>query len=172
MSTRHSASRPLYAHPSARDHAYAEQNLERLQGAVEAERRTYILEHLGKGRLSSQDASFSTSPSSATLFTDPFGSPSSLVAPVSMAEFFRTEHSPIRTRSASLPPVSTPLMKKLSTGLLQTFKKGSPTPSRRGSNADIYSADAELASVNASRTFRAGSTFRLDRASRLDLRVH
>ena len=118
-------------------------------GGVDAEeetRRDYILAHVGKGRIASQDAVFSTASKSGPQFIDPFSStPATLAtAAVSMTDFFRSDDS-FRQRSHSLPVDNVPsaMKKKFSTsGLFQTFKKGVTPPNmlRRGSLAELKGA--------------------------------
>lgn len=117
--------------------------INRIGPAIDVEeesRRDYILTHVGKGRIASQDATFSSASKLGTQFIDPFSSTPTTAA-VSMTDFFRSDDS-FRQRSHSLPVDHLPgsIKKKFSTsGLFQTFKKGvvPPTGSRRGASAEL-----------------------------------
>lgn len=121
----------------------------------ERQRREFILEHTGKGRLASQDAVWNPSG-----FLAPSTLPNDLeAASLSISEFFRNELES-RPRSNSLP--GGPIRKKFS-GMFQknddeagsskksplrlnVFRKGSsPSMSRRGSY-DSRIAEAEAGS--------------------------
>lgn len=118
-----------------------------MSNPTEAQQEDFIIEHTGKGRLDSQDATFSTSRST------PFP-PHHPVPAVSLAEFFHEQEGPIdlRPRSHSLPSNSLLGRRRSSGGpildedkeattstsgpnlLLSMFKKGGiPAMLRRGS---------------------------------------
>lgn len=137
----------------------------------EETRRDYILAHVGKGRIASQDAVFSSPSKIGPHFTDPFSpSPATpATAAVSMTDLFRSDDS-FRQRSHSLPIEHLPsaMKKKFSTsGLFQTFKKGVTPPAtlRRGSLAELKSVGQPGMTRTAStpllnrRLFSLASTF-------------
>lgn len=97
----------------------------------EAERREFILEHTGKGRLASQDAVLPKAPHLTGAFPGP---PPLQDDSVSISEFFAEDSDDsTRPRSNSLP--GRPAVKKKFSNLrLGLFAKGSlPMGSRRGS---------------------------------------
>lgn len=123
----------------------ASQNLP-LSDRNEADRREFILQHTGKGRLASQDA---TLPRSAFV-GDAFPGPSvDMHDPVSMAEFFAedVETSPDLARRGSDPGNSL-AKKRFSTLKLGALfaPKGSPVGSRRGS-VDVMEKDRTAAAT-------------------------
>lgn len=122
----------------------------------EETRRDYILAHVGKGRIASQDAVFSSPSKLGPQFINPFSSSPATpaTAAVSMTDFFRSDDS-FRQRSHSLPVehLPTAMKKKFSTsGLFQTFKKGVAPPAtlRRGSLAEMKSVGQPSATRTAS----------------------
>lgn len=104
----------------------------------ESDRQAHILDSVGKGRMSSQDASFSPSHTPTPLtnpqFINPFGTSS---ASTSVSSFFLSEDSPVydkirKTSLTSSDRLPTAMKKKFSIGLFK--RSNSPGGTRRGSD--------------------------------------
>lgn len=128
---------------------FVHNQFEPLSDSREAERREFILEHTGKGRLASQDAVLHN-----TGLVEPFpGPPQRHPGPVSISEFFAEDYSVDNSRPRSNSLGAAPLRKKFSTLRLGVFKKPALSSSRRGS----YDSRTESGAATPTSLSRRGS---------------
>ncbi|KAM0752034.1 hypothetical protein T439DRAFT_324129 [Meredithblackwellia eburnea MCA 4105] len=136
----------------------------------EKERREYILEHTGKGRLASQDATFHTG------YAERFPRPPSPGAPVTITEFFRAEaassqNEDMRPRSNSFPTRPTLKKRFSSKGLFRSDEDQANGANAVASGSGLGSKKSSTLRLGVG-VFKKGSTpTSMSRRGSLDSRV-